>query len=152
MAASDADSLLAIARESVAAPNWGLADYQKILLSDPAEPFFRIAAVADLGGVLTGFAVTSVLRIEELATLESIVVHPGFRRQGIGAALVASAMRSAAEGGARLLTLEVRVSNVAAIGLYLRRGFQQRGRRRGYYSDPGEDALLFEAALTGVSG
>lgn len=151
MSASDADSLLAIARESLAAPNWGLADYQQILLSDPAGPFFRFAAVADLDGMLTGFAVTSILRIEELSTLESIVVHPGFRRQGIGAALVVSAMRSAFEGGARLMSLEVRPSNAAAIGLYLRQGFQQRGRRAAYYSAPSEDALLFEAPLIGVT-
>lgn len=151
MAASDADSLLAIAQESVTAPNWGLTDYQQIPLFDRAAPFYRFAAVAESGGILIGFAVASILRIDKLATLESIVIDPGFRRQGVGSALLVDAMRSAAGAGARLMVLEVRASNVAAIGLYLRQGFQQKGRRRAYYFAPSEDALLFEALLTTVS-
>jgi [ribosomal protein S18]-alanine N-acetyltransferase len=139
--------MLALVRESSTAPNWGLADYQQILLTDPASPFYRFAQVADSGGMLTGFAVVSVLRIEEMATLESIVVHHGFRRLGIGAALLLSVMRSAGEAGARAMRLEVRASNAAAIGLYQRRGFAWKGERRAYYSAPVEDALLLEASL-----
>jgi [ribosomal protein S18]-alanine N-acetyltransferase len=151
MAASDVDSLQAIARESAEAPHWALADYQQILFSDRTAPFYRFASVAQtgmtLGATLGGFAVASILRIEELATLESIVVRPSFRRQGIGAALLASLIRSASEAGARIMHLEVRASNATAIAFYLRQGFQQSGRRRAYYSAPIEDGLLFKVEV-----
>jgi ribosomal-protein-alanine N-acetyltransferase len=151
MAASDADFLLAIARASPMAPDWRLPDYQQIPLSDPSGVLYRFATVADSSGMLSGFVVASLLRAEELATLEGIVVHPGFQRQGIGAALLVSAMGSAYEAGARAMRLEVRASNAAALCLYRSQGFQSKGGRRAYYSAPVEDALLLEAPLPGVS-
>lgn len=76
------------------------------------------------------------------AHVTNLAVHPDYRGRGVGRALMAGLMWLAVCLGAVRMTLEVRVSNEAAIGLYKRLGFRQEGRRRGYYSDTGEDALI----------
>ena len=72
----------------------------------------------------------------------NVAVHPDFRRMGIGEKLVVRLVEELNALGSRALMLEVRVSNVPAIGLYEKMGFQQVGLRKNYYSDPKEDALI----------
>ena len=72
----------------------------------------------------------------------NLAVVPQFRRQGVGEALVNALTASLKEMGSRCLTLEVRDSNEAARALYGKLGFREIGRRRGYYRDPREDALI----------
>ncbi|MDR1571498.1 MAG: ribosomal protein S18-alanine N-acetyltransferase [Clostridiales Family XIII bacterium] len=73
----------------------------------------------------------------------NVAVHPGFRRRGIGAALLGRLIDEAGERyGLSAFTLEVRASNEAAIRLYGRFGFRGRSRRKGYYSDTNEDAII----------
>jgi ribosomal-protein-alanine N-acetyltransferase len=67
--------------------------------------------------------------------------HPEHRRQGHARALIGELLRYAHQERKRLLLLEVRHSNQAAILLYRGVGFETTGVRRGYYSDTGEDAL-----------
>ncbi len=64
------------------------------------------------------------------------------RRKGLGELLLISALEQAAENDSRVMTLEVRESNEAAITLYKKYGFQQVGLRRRYYSDNGEHAVI----------
>lgn len=93
-----------------------------------------------VGPDLRGFACISAV-VDEVE-LQSIAVAPAARRGGVGSALLESLIEWAREGGYRALHLEVRAGNLPAIGLYRRFGFVQTGRRRGYYQDNGEDALL----------
>jgi ribosomal-protein-alanine N-acetyltransferase len=79
--------------------------------------------------------------------IENIVVDSGVRRQGIGAALIRELAVRAKEKGALRFHLEVRASNVPAIALYQKLGFVETTRRRGYYQNPEEDAILFSLAL-----
>ena len=72
----------------------------------------------------------------------NVAVHPDFRRMGIGEKLVVRLVEELNALGSRALMLEVRVSNVPAIGLYEKMGFQQVGLRKNYYRDPKEDALI----------
>ena len=72
----------------------------------------------------------------------NIAVAPSRRRQGIAATLLASLFDTTGDDESRGYTLEVRVSNTAAIQLYERLGFRPRGVRRGYYTDNREDALI----------
>ena len=72
----------------------------------------------------------------------NVAVHPDYRRQGIGQALVTALVETLKEWGSHCLTLEVRASNVPAIGLYQKMGFMEAGRRRNYYRNPKEDALI----------
>ena len=82
------------------------------------------------------------LMVDE-AHVTTFAVLPAYRRRGLGAAACsATLMELAAELGATVLTLEVRLSNVAARRLYQRFGFRPVGVRPRYYSDNGEDALI----------
>ena len=90
-------------------------------------------------GTVLGYA--GLQTVLDEGYINNVAVDPRFRRQGVGGELIAAFVRF---GAARLafLTLEVRASNAAAIALYRKYGFRQAGRRRGYYEDPREDALL----------
>ncbi len=81
------------------------------------------------------------LMVDE-AHITTFAVLPSWRRQGVGGSLMVELMRVATEVGARVATLEVRISNAAARGLYGRFGFRPAGVRPRYYSDNGEDALI----------
>ena len=72
----------------------------------------------------------------------NVAVEPSQRRHGIAQQLLERLFELTANDSRRGYTLEVRVSNVDAIRLYERLGFQARGLRRGYYTDNREDALI----------
>ena len=76
-----------------------------------------------------------------------IVTHPGARRQGLGARLLAYALAECAALGCETCFLEVRAGNAPALSLYVALGFQQDGRRKNYYDHPAEDALLLRKTL-----
>lgn len=72
----------------------------------------------------------------------TVAVRPEARREGIGAKLVVECLLHGLEIGAKCATLEVRVSNDPAIKLYEKLGFKDFGRRKGYYTDNKEDAVI----------
>jgi [ribosomal protein S18]-alanine N-acetyltransferase len=72
----------------------------------------------------------------------NLVVAPEHQRQGIATRLLVALFDQTAEDASRGFTLEVRVSNDAAIKLYESTGFRAQGVRRGYYTDNREDALI----------
>lgn len=81
------------------------------------------------------------LMVDE-AHISTLASHPDWRGQGVGELLLLAMIDRAAEIGAQVVTLEVRVTNNVAQTLYRKYGFQVAGRRKGYYSDNGEDALI----------
>ncbi len=76
-----------------------------------------------------------------------MVVATGFLRRGIANALLGALIRRAKNEAASAILLEVRESNLAAHGLYEKCGFREVGRRRAYYRDPVEDAILYALRL-----
>ena len=90
-------------------------------------------------GTVLGYAGVSTVLDE--GYIDNVAVDPRFRRQGVADELIAALARF---GRAKLafLTLEVRASNAPAIALYAKHGFQQAGRRKHYYDDPKEDAII----------
>ena len=94
----------------------------------------------DADGVLVGYAIVS--RYVDAWHVMNIAVAPSWRRRGIAVALLDRLFEATASDSRRGYTLEVRVSNEAAITLYERMGFHRRGIRRGYYTDNREDALI----------
>ncbi len=81
-------------------------------------------------------------KVSNEAHITTIGVRAQSQGHGFGAALFAALLQRAYELGARWVTLEVRASNSHAIRLYERFGFRPIGRRRGYYTDNGEDAVI----------
>jgi [ribosomal protein S18]-alanine N-acetyltransferase len=79
----------------------------------------------------------------ELADLHRLAVAPAHRRQGVGTALVRSALEVVRQLGARAVILEVRDTNEAAIMLYQKLGFEQLAARQNYYG-PGQHALILK--------
>jgi ribosomal-protein-alanine N-acetyltransferase len=84
----------------------------------------------------------SFWRVLDELHVNNLAVLPEFRRTGIASALLGRALHEGATFGARRATLEVRRSNDAARQLYERFGFTIAGVRRGYYTNPVEDALI----------
>jgi [ribosomal protein S18]-alanine N-acetyltransferase len=96
--------------------------------------------VARAGDAVVGFA--GVWLMVDDAHITTFGVHPDWRRQGIGRQLLLNLAELSIAIGALRMTLEVRPSNVAAQALYRSFGFDVAGRRPGYYTDDGEDALV----------
>jgi [ribosomal protein S18]-alanine N-acetyltransferase len=90
--------------------------------------------------ILIGYLITS--RYVDAWHVMNVAVTPDRQRQGIASALLGRLFELTADDDRRGYTLEVRVSNSKAIALYERVGFEQRGIRRGYYTDNREDALI----------
>lgn len=80
--------------------------------------------------------------IVEEAHITILAVHPDYQLQGLGQFLLYALLRDAKRRQLDWATLEVKPSNQAALSLYQKFGFQEAGRRRGYYQDTGEDALI----------
>ena len=97
-----------------------------------------VAAEGEDGTVLGYAGLQTVL---DEGYINNVAVDPRFRRQGVADELIAAFVRF---GRAKLafLTLEVRASNAPAIALYEKHGLQEVGRRKDYYDDPKEDAIL----------
>jgi [ribosomal protein S18]-alanine N-acetyltransferase len=117
---------------------WTVRDYTRVAKGD------MVGWVAD-EGELAGFIVAR--RVARDVEILNFAVRPERRRKGIGEALLREAMAWGAAFAAEKAFLEVRVSNLAAIRFYDRKGFEVTGRRPRYYSAPIEDALVLTASL-----
>lgn len=95
---------------------------------------------AEEGGRLFGYGVMSVIAGE--GEILRIAVLKGFRRRGTGRKLLEAMVTDARNQGAGAMTLEVRESNATARRLYISAGFREEARRREYYRNPREDAII----------
>ncbi len=96
--------------------------------------------VAEEEGQILGYVGSQTVLDE--TDMMNIAVHPDYRRKGIANRLITELIDGLKRRGSRMLTLEVRASNLAAIALYSSYGFQQIGLRKNYYRNPKEDALI----------
>lgn len=140
-ASADIARVVEIERASFSDP-WSVTSFRSAL--DEERLHFHVA-VRD--GVVCGYAVSWCV-VDE-AELANLAVAPGMRGQRIGAALLDHAMTDARLAGCVVMHLEVRESNAAARALYESRGFGMVGRRKRYYRQPVEDALILRARLVG---
>jgi [ribosomal protein S18]-alanine N-acetyltransferase len=100
----------------------------------------NIDLVVVRGGDVLGYILVS--RYADVWHILNVCVREQDRGNGLGAMLLDDALARGDRSPHLGVTLEVRVSNALAIGLYERRGFSAHGIRRGYYSDNGEDAVI----------
>lgn len=143
--AADLSGIMEVETACPEAPHWTAEHYAEALLMRPDALLQRAIFVAVADERVAGFIVVSLAADE--AELESIALLPEFRRQGIASGLCRASMAWAHEECAQAMWLEVRASNLAAQALYRRLGFDARGTRPHYYSNPAEDAVVMCAAL-----
>jgi ribosomal-protein-alanine N-acetyltransferase len=132
LAYSDLPAVISIERRSFPTP-WSLAMFV-LELSKPSG----ICLAASSGDQLLGYVICS--RYDQVWHLMNIAVAPESRGGGVAGRLLRKLFEDA--GGVLPFTLEVRVSNRQAIGMYERFGFRSAGVRPRYYHDNGEDALI----------
>jgi len=135
LAVADLDAVERIELASYPAP-WSRA----MFAGELAKPGSICLGAFDPAVDLVGFVVVS--RYVDAWHVMNLAVAPERRRAGIATTLMHELFALTADDGSRGYTLEVRVSNAAAIRLYERLGFAGKGVRRGYYTDNREDALI----------
>jgi len=136
----DMDEVMRI-EQSVHAHPWTRGNFTDALNSD------SVCMVYENGEEMLGYVVL-LPAVDELQLL-NISIAAGHQRKGMGSRLLGEAMQIARGMNIRRMLLEVRTSNVAALGLYCAAGFSEIGLRRGYYpADNGrEDAIVMECVL-----
>jgi len=151
MAVSDLGDVMVIERLSFSSP-WSERAYRfeieqnknsVMLVARPAFPLSlwdRIRGRAGVRSPVLGYGGLWLL-VDE-AHISTIAVHPQWRSKGLGKLVLLSLLEQGAGRGMQNATLEVRVSNEAAQGLYHKLGFEVAGRQKRYYSDNNEDAFI----------
>ena len=130
-----------------------ISELEKECFSDPwtyrmfvegfsSKLFYGVCAVED--GEIVGYACETVLF--ENAEVDNIAGAESCRRRGVGKKLLKKLETEAKERGARVILLEVRVSNAPAMTMYLKEGFKGIYVRPRYYPD-GEDAVVMQKEL-----
>jgi len=140
----DLDDLADVAEiERLSFPTpWSLSSFRYEMVENPYATLF---GVWPDGGPVVAFACVWV--IDQELKINNIAVHPRWRGRGLGGKLVDHILAFGRDQGCTESTLEVRPSNGPALRLYGRIGFRVVGRRRGYYSDTHEDALVMSCPL-----
>jgi ribosomal-protein-alanine acetyltransferase len=131
---NDVATILAIEQQSPSAAHWTSEQYKKLVTGG-------VVLVAEEAGKLCGFICAKAIAGEW--EIENVVVAAEFLRRGIANELVRALIQRAENEAASAILLEVRESNLPARGLYEKHGFRELGRRRVYYRDPMEDAILY---------
>jgi ribosomal-protein-alanine N-acetyltransferase len=146
---SDLPQVIAIERRSFPTP-WSLAMFV-LELSKPSGICLAAWRGDDMSGDrrIAGYMVCS--RYDTVWHVMNVAVDPDERRTGIATALL-NELLARVDGPEARFTLEVRLSNRAAIELYERFGFLSVGTRRRYYQDNGEDALIMWRTAATLEG
>lgn len=120
---------------------WSRRLFEEALVNENTT---SLLALAEDGSVLGYLLFTAVL---DEGGVDNIAVAPAARRQGIASALLEEFRRYGREHGLVNLFLEVRPSNTGAAALYEKLGYREVGRRKNYYLDPKEDAIIMKMEL-----
>lgn len=140
MQVEDLEDVLPIERASFSMP-WSRGAFLYEIQQNRVARCWVVREAGPVVGYLCLWEVADELHITNIA------VDPAARRRGIGRTLLGHVLDDARRRRLRLVVLEVRPSNHEARTLYDSFGFRVVGRRRGYYYDTGEDALVMEASL-----
>ncbi len=136
---ADIPALIKLGEESSTAAHWSEKQYQDFFLENQRRLILLCEGAAD--NSLVGFLVAHQIAPEW--ELENIVVAASAQRKGIGKQLLEALILQAKHTNSEAVFLEVRESNRAARSLYEAAGFRETGRRKSYYENPLEDAVLY---------
>lgn len=120
-------------------------DRRQFLYELHENPFAKLSVI-EKDGIVKGYCDLWIMY--EQAQIANIAVSASCQRQGLGQMLMDHMCAQSAEQGCEYLSLEVRLSNQAAVHLYEKNGFIKASKRKGYYSD-GEDAWLMVKPVGG---
>jgi ribosomal-protein-alanine N-acetyltransferase len=137
MSLEDIAGVLEIEIASFPTP-WSESAFRYELQENPYASLF-VAKTREQAAVI---AFACVWVIDQEMKINNIAVHPEYRSRGVGSRFLRFLLEYAASQGCREVTLEVRPSNLVALHLYRRSGFAPVGRRKQYYSDTHEDAIV----------
>jgi ribosomal-protein-alanine N-acetyltransferase len=143
---SDLAQLMAIDEAAGSATHWSPQQWMDIFRTESPARLAWIAEKNSAENEARGIGLLVAQSSPEWE-LENIAVLHEFRHRGVGCALLATLLEEARARQAQRILLEVRVSNQAAIGLYVRSGFELLARRNDYYRSPTEDALILKYAV-----
>jgi len=140
----DVAEMIQLERQCPTAAHWSERQYQHLLARASAD---RLALVADgsTKPAVLGFLIAQCVSRDW--ELENIVVAPSARGKGIGARLLQELVFRVRQSEGNAIFLEVRESDLAARRLYEKSGFEGNGRRKSYYNNPLEDAVLYSKTL-----
>jgi len=134
MCQDDLDGVLEIEHRSFVSP-WTKRLFEDTLASPIATSFVMKKDSRTIGYIM-------VYSVADEAHILNIAIHPDDRGKGHATSLIQHVLNYFGEKGVREFFLEVREGNVVAIGLYQRFGFEKIGRRKRYYPETNEDALV----------
>src|SRR6266853_2400647 len=137
-ALNDVPAILAIEQQAPGAAHWTAEQYKKLVDSGVV---LVAEDAAEEAGQLCGFVCAKAVAGDW--EIENVVVAAAFLRRGIANELLRNLIQRAAGEAASAILLEVRESNLPGRQLYEKHGFREVGRRRLYYRDPMEDAILY---------
>ena len=115
---------------------WPERSFRYELTDNPASRCWVAEVDGRVIGMIVGWMLVDEMHIATIAT------HPDYRKQGIASRLLSHVLLQSIDEGARTSFLEVRESNLAAQEMYRKFGYEKTGRRRRYYRDNDEDAVL----------
>ncbi len=136
MEKSDIDAVIALEEQAYGQHHWSKESFLGELSNDLASYF----SVFNENGELVAYC--GCWKILEEAHITTIAVLPEYRRKHIAEVLLKTIIDECYRDMVKFITLEVRVSNLPAKGLYEKYGFKSLGTRKGYYQDNNEDALI----------
>ena len=129
---------------------------ERLSFSDPWTEGMLLSSVSDGfdftllfdGKTLVGYSILD-RRVSGEAELHNIAIIPNYRGKGLSSLLMDKIISDA--GDSSVIFLEVRASNVAAIGLYKKYGFTEIGKRKNYYKNPPDDAIIMQRQSTAAA-
>ncbi len=142
MREEDLSEVLAIENSSFPNP-WRESTFRGEILNQSIS--FPMVIVHSLQKKVIGYII--FWKVFEDVQINNIAVHPEFKRLGIGRAVLEYVIDQVHRDGAKFITLEVRPSNTAAMTLYRKLGFKPLSIRKGYYTNPDEDAFVLGLRL-----
>jgi ribosomal-protein-alanine N-acetyltransferase len=148
MTIEDLEQVVAIDQLSFSLP-WPAHSFRYEMLENDVSRQW-VVEMQSSSGALKVIGMIVVWLIMDEAHIATIAVHPEYRGRGIGRQILLTALRECAAQGALSATLEVRERNAIAIDMYRTLGFEVVGRRKRYYQDTNEDAILMTLETQGL--